>query len=97
MNGPAPSLFCDHCRAPVAGAAVDEEIGGQERVFCCAGCRGAYRLIHDEGLDRYYERRSLAEVGPPAPSALDLSAFQAAVRESEGSAELELLEVRLAP
>jgi Cu2+-exporting ATPase len=70
---------------------VDDEIGGRERVFCCAGCRGAYRLIHDEGLDRYYERRSWTEVGPPAPSALDLSAFRAAVRESDGAAELEIL------
>ncbi len=82
---------CDHCLAAVPpGAEVREQVGGAERLFCCTGCLGAYRLIHDEGLDRYYAERRWTEAGPPAQAALDLAAFQAAVREEGGEAELDL-------
>jgi len=30
---------------------------GDDREFCCNGCAYVYRLIHDEGLDRYYDLR----------------------------------------
>jgi P-type Cu2+ transporter len=82
---------CDHCLAKVPpGAEVRDRVAGAERRFCCTGCLGAYRLIHDEGLDRYYAERRWTEVGPPAQAALDLAAFQAAVREADGEAELDL-------
>ncbi|HYD39996.1 MAG TPA: heavy metal translocating P-type ATPase [Anaeromyxobacter sp.] len=88
--GTAP-LACDHCLAPVdAREAVRDALGGGPRVFCCAGCRGAYRLIHDEGLARYYAERRWTEPGPAAPAALELGAFEAAVREAGGEAELTL-------
>jgi Cu2+-exporting ATPase len=93
VNAPgAAATLCDHCLAPVpARDRIREEIAGRERVFCCAGCRGAYRLIHDEELDRYYAERRWNEVGPPPPAAIDLAAFRAAVREEGGTAELDLL------
>ncbi|HET6439518.1 MAG TPA: heavy metal translocating P-type ATPase [Anaeromyxobacter sp.] len=82
---------CDHCLAKVPpGEERREVVAGAERLFCCAGCRGAYRLIHEEGLGRYYAERHWVEVGPAAAAHLDLPAFQAAVREVEGEAELSL-------
>ncbi len=92
MNAPAAAPRCEHCLAPLpAREAVREEIAGRERAFCCGGCRGAYRLIHEEGLDRYYAERRWTEIGPAAPAAVDPAAFQDAVREVEGGAELDLL------
>ena len=92
MSSPASAPCCDHCLAPVpVRDAVRGELAGRELVFCCAGCQGAYQLIHQEGLERYYAERRWAEVGPPAPTALDLAAFQRTVRQVEGAAELDLL------
>lgn len=88
---PGARAACDHCLAAVPpGAEVRERVAGAERLFCCAGCLGAYRLIHDEGLGRYYAERRWSEVGPPAQAALDLAGFQAAVRREGGEAELDL-------
>ncbi len=44
--------ICDHCGLP---ALPDADDGPH---FCCAGCRGAYQLIHDWGLEDYYELRT---------------------------------------
>jgi Cu2+-exporting ATPase len=51
---------CAHCTLPVPEALRTEE---DERQFCCAGCRAAWFLIHETGLDGYYdfpERRDRA-------------------------------------
>lgn len=53
----ATDVCCIHCRGPVAPADVDH---AAERQFCCAGCRTAFAIIHEHGLDGYYalgERR----------------------------------------
>jgi Cu2+-exporting ATPase len=50
---------CTHCALPVPAGLVEPEAAEQ---FCCAGCRTAFRLIHDAGLALYYrlpERREL--------------------------------------
>jgi Cu2+-exporting ATPase len=52
-----------------------------ERQFCCAGCRTAYAIIHEHGLDRYYslsEQRA-APVRPTGDSfeSFDHTAFDA--------------------
>lgn len=41
---------CLHCRAPLGRAA--------DTSFCCSGCEGAYRLLREAGLQRYYELQS---------------------------------------
>jgi Cu2+-exporting ATPase len=99
MSQPDPPPRCAHCLAAVpARDPVRATIGGVEHVFCCAGCRGVFALLHDEGLDRrYYAERRWRERGPtpgilraagPAPRD-DLTAYE--VREAAGSeAELEL-------
>lgn len=42
---------CAHCGLPAPPVVQDE------LPFCCEGCRGAYALIHDWGLDEYYAMR----------------------------------------
>lgn len=42
---------CDHCGLPAPLRL------GSELTFCCAGCRGAYQLIHLWGLEDYYALR----------------------------------------
>lgn len=46
------SVPCAHCGAPA------RQVSGQERVFCCNGCMGAYALIHEMGLEDYYKLRT---------------------------------------
>lgn len=91
---------CDHCLGDLGrGAPVVATIDGVEHAFCCAGCRGVFALLHEEGLDRrYYADRRWTETGPtPAilrgadrPPRDDLSAYE--LREARaGGAELELV------
>ncbi len=49
---PNTLIECDHCGLPVPAGLVDPEA---ELQFCCNGCRVAYEVIHDHGLDRYYD------------------------------------------
>lgn len=38
-----------------------------DKVFCCHGCLGAYALIHELGLDQYYELRKVSHVDAASP------------------------------
>ncbi len=40
---------CLHCGAPLLADAL------RESGFCCAGCAYVHRLVHEHGLDRYYD------------------------------------------
>src|SRR5689334_19851878 len=79
---------CLHCGAPIAA--------GNER-FCCIGCAGAYRLIEELGLTRYYATRTLDREAPaPQPAeedAIDLSTYT--VPAADGTASFSLLVDRL--
>lgn len=39
---------CLHCHTPIPSTLTGSD-------FCCRGCETVYRLLHEEGLDRYYE------------------------------------------
>jgi Cu2+-exporting ATPase len=92
-GGAAPSR-CDHCLVAFpAREAVRETIGGVERVFCCAGCRGVFALVSAEGLGAYYETRRWDGPGAPVGEArapADLAAFRDALRREEGEDEIEV-------
>jgi len=45
-------IECDHCGLPVPAGLVDPET---ELQFCCSGCRVAWEVIHEHGLDSYYD------------------------------------------
>ncbi len=46
-GGSRSAPVCRHCGAPLASAQ-------QAPGFCCAGCAYVYRLVHEQGLDAYY-------------------------------------------
>ncbi len=52
---------CVHCGLPVSEGALLE---AASRSFCCAGCRTAWDILHDRGLEQYYAmpERRLARV-----------------------------------
>ena len=70
---PAAENLCLHC-----GQALP---AGAER-FCCAGCAGAYRLIGELGLERFYDGRLLdvraRPLRPETDEASDVAAYVAA-------------------
>lgn len=76
---------CNHCMLSFPEReAVCDEIDGKTLVFCCNGCRGIYRLIHEEGLDRFYERRDWKETATGAALEIiqpDASLFDGLVRD----------------
>jgi Cu2+-exporting ATPase len=45
-------VACAHCGLPSPAPDHDDQLA-----FCCAGCRGAYELIHGWGLEDYYALR----------------------------------------
>jgi Cu2+-exporting ATPase len=45
-------VACSHCGLPVPSGLVEE---GVERQFCCSGCHTAFAILHEHGLDRYYD------------------------------------------
>ena len=55
---------CYHC-----GLLLDPDrtiahgAGAETRLFCCVGCHGAYRLIHDAGLEAFYQQRDAVGQG----------------------------------
>ncbi|HXX56819.1 MAG TPA: heavy metal translocating P-type ATPase [Thermodesulfovibrionales bacterium] len=85
------TLKCDHCLLTFSeGQAIHDEVKGVQRVFCCNGCRGIYRLIHDEGLDAFYERRNGWTPGPPEEGDVSTDLFEAALRTEGNKAALDL-------
>ncbi len=52
------AIACQHCGSPSPA--------GSE--FCCAGCAYVFRMIHDEGLDAYYQIKD--DLTVPADGAL---------------------------
>ena len=76
---------CAHC-----GAATGAPVNGR---FCCLGCAAAYRLIHELGFQRFYERRALdpaaQRVQPADAPALDYAPFVTA--DKAGHSALNLM------
>jgi Cu2+-exporting ATPase len=58
------SVECDHCSLPVPAGLVE---AGADLQFCCNGCRVAYEVIHEHGLDGYYDIKSRIEA-PEQPA-----------------------------
>jgi len=85
----AGGVVCDHCGLPVPPSLVRE---GEEKQFCCGGCRQVYAILHDWGLDGFYRQveREGAELGPARVSGRRFDDFDAEelvgeqVKETEG-------------
>ncbi|HKO46298.1 MAG TPA: heavy metal translocating P-type ATPase metal-binding domain-containing protein, partial [Polyangiaceae bacterium] len=58
---PAAEPQCAHCGLPVPAARLEPLNAAQ---FCCDGCRAVFAILHDAGLEQYYDQRV-----PNAPEA----------------------------
>ncbi len=86
-------VTCAHCTLPVPSAFVEHDATEQ---FCCAGCRTAFALLRDHGLDQFYRfadrrdvpvhrtGRSYEEFDHPAFAALHVRST------SDGHSRIEL-------
>jgi len=85
-------MRCDHCLLEFPEReAVRERFAGDEKVFCCTGCAGVYRLIQAEGLGGFYAGRRWEEAGLAAtPGGADPAVFAGQVREAGAAHELDL-------
>jgi Cu2+-exporting ATPase len=83
---------CDHCLLEVSERdAVHEEVSGRQKVFCCRGCAGIYRLIRSEGLEDFYARRTDWTPGPAQDQGVDVSAFLENLRPAGKELETDVI------
>lgn len=82
VNNPNPlptadiAESCYHCGEPVpSGADFHLSIGGVERPMCCPGCRAVASMITDNGLERFYERRTAYAERPEDAQVEDTQRF----------------------
>lgn len=62
---------CWHCGESIPPHVnLKTTIGGVDRAMCCAGCEMVANLIHDAGLERYYDFRDAL---PERPEAIEIS------------------------
>lgn len=55
--------LCLHCGNAVPSNAADPK-------FCCTGCAYVHDLLHQQGLDQFYDLRGIQSLPPVAPQAL---------------------------
>ncbi|MEQ1748573.1 MAG: heavy metal translocating P-type ATPase metal-binding domain-containing protein [Prosthecobacter sp.] len=53
---------CKHCGSPVPANREDE--------FCCAGCAYVFDLLHQQGLDHFYDLKGGLSLPPVSPQSL---------------------------
>lgn len=59
------ALDCFHCGEPAEGdPPITLELEGEQRRFCCQGCKAVCQTIHQEGLTGFYDIRTKAAVTP---------------------------------
>lgn len=69
-------LVCFHCGETLTpGTRYRAKVGGGERDFCCPGCEAVASMIHEAGLDRFYERRTHSVGKPPVEPGEDWTVF----------------------
>jgi P-type Cu2+ transporter len=85
-------LKCDHCLLQFPEReAVNGEVNGVKKVFCCHGCQGVYLLINSEGLDDFYRRRKEWTPGPVFAASVDLTAFTPNIRPAGNEFETDII------
>ncbi len=82
---------CEHCSIGFSEKdVVFDEIDGQQKVFCCHGCRGIYRLVHDAGLDSFYSKRTGWKPGPADEIAVTPDVFIEHIKETDRQAQIDI-------
>lgn len=85
--------ICTHCLGKVNSEdAIYDEIDGKKLIFCCTGCNAIYRLIHEQGLDEFYEKRLGWRPGRPEIKEVSEEEFTEYIKHvSENHQELEFI------
>lgn len=66
-------LNCFHCGEPAEGdPPITLQLEGEQRHFCCQGCKAVCQTIHQEGLTGFYNIRTEAAVTPKELSQSEL-------------------------
>ncbi len=81
---PIESHGCAHCGLAVPATLVRD---GEERQFCCAGCRQVYTLVHEWGFDQYYRlvNQQRAALGPARVTGRTFADFDDERVQAEGT------------
>lgn len=69
---------CLHCGLPVPASRQNTgSFGDQysEAKFCCSGCRFVYRMIHEHGLQSFYDIKERTAVAAARPARVEGSRF----------------------
>jgi len=69
---------CFHCGLPTNGAAACHGVvAGEEHSFCCSGCLNVCQVIHEAGLDTFYQRlrKREATMAPPPDAPADMDQY----------------------
>ena len=91
----ATAVVCTHCGLPVPAGLIEPDAQDQ---FCCGGCRTAFAVIHDHGLDTHHDT-TVGRDGPVAAESrarsfeeFDHATFQELYvrRTPEGLAQVDL-------
>ena len=80
---------CRHCLLEFP---EDRAVHDGHDVFCCHACLGIYRLINDEGLEGFYDRRDRRSwsPGPSGDARPDAAAFEGLTRDLGGCLEVDI-------
>lgn len=81
---------CFHCGLPLpATERFDELIEGEQRHFCCIGCKAVFKAIYDAGLQGFYQRTPEGTLlAPPPPPPRDIAIYDIDEVQSEFVSEL---------
>jgi Cu2+-exporting ATPase len=88
------NLVCAHCGLSFPPAEqVRANFAEQQYLFCCQGCRGAWLIINDAGLEHFYARKDLAHASlKDAPAAeFDPGYLQKFIIAGAEGAEISLI------
>ncbi|MDG6774518.1 heavy metal translocating P-type ATPase [Thiomicrorhabdus sp. ZW0627] len=68
---------CFHCgQAIPEGDVILKPIKGEEREFCCHGCASVCEVIHEAGMESFYQRTPDGELlAPPPPPNKDIEFY----------------------
>ncbi len=67
---------CDHCHLEYdASMLLHDTSFTPPKFFCCKGCQGVFHLLHDEGLDNFYQKMGTVTLEPPKTALEDSSRF----------------------
>lgn len=89
-DGPVSVVSCKHCGSPIPSTRDDG--------FCCTGCVYVHELLHQQGLDHFYDLKGDLRLPPVSPQTLrerDYEWLEQMAREKETGA-IEPVELRLA-